>query len=289
MRVTALLIAGVVLTACASGAAQTSTLPPSSTTTTTTTTEPTVATPTTGSTTTTTPADPFAPPDWLGTRVLPLGDDGFGQVQPTPPELDPRAIRTNDVLAPPTGTAFEGTTQPVPSDVVARSTWTGDCPVTLDELSYITVSFWGFDGERHTGEMLVNASAAGPMLGVFQRLYEMQFPIEEMRVVRTDELDLPPTGDGNDTTAFVCRPVVGATSWSMHAYGLAVDLNPFQNPYVKGDLVLPELASTYTDRERVRPGMVTPDVVHAFESIGWSWGGDWNSLKDWMHFSSNGT
>ena len=69
-----------------------------------------------------------------------------------------------------------------------------------------------------------------------------------------------------------------------------VDINPFHNPYLKGDLVLPELASAYIDRTDVRPGMIQPGdvVVEAFAAIGWAWGGDWNSLKDWMHFSASG-
>ena len=82
----------------------------------------------------------------------------------------------------------------------------------------------------------------------------------------------------------------GETTFSQHAYGLAIDVNPFQNPYTKGDLVLPELASSYLDRGRVRPGMITPDgpVVRAFAAIGWTWGGTWHSLKDLQHFSQNG-
>ena len=69
-----------------------------------------------------------------------------------------------------------------------------------------------------------------------------------------------------------------------------IDINPFHNPYVKGDLVLPELASAYLDRENVRPGMIIEgDVVTlAFAEIGWGWGGNWKSLKDWMHFSLSG-
>jgi hypothetical protein len=67
-------------------------------------------------------------------------------------------------------------------------------------------------------------------------------------------------------------------------------VNPFHNPYVRDDIVLPELASAYVDREHRRPGMIHPgDVVTAaFGKIGWSWGGDWDSLKDWMHFSATG-
>ena len=60
------------------------------------------------------------------------------------------------------------------------------------------------------------------------------------------------------TGSFACRPVRGGTEYSQHAYGLAVDLDPFQNPYHRDDLVLPELASSYLDRW-LRPGMITPD------------------------------
>lgn len=117
-----------------------------------------------------------------------------------------------------------------------------------------------------------------------------RFPIEQMRVIRAEEIDAHPTGDFNETTSFVCRPAVGSTSWSQHAFGLAVDINPFHNPYNKGDLVLPELASTYLDRTELRPGMVVPgDVVtSAFLDIGFGWGGNWSTLKDWMHFSFSG-
>src|SRR4029078_13298478 len=96
--------------------------------------------------------------------------------------------------------------------------------------------------------------------------------------------------DGNNTGAFVCRPTIGTRIYSQHAYGLAIDLDTFQNPYSKGDLVLPELSSSYLDRDRVRPGMITPDgvVVRAFAAIGWRWGGQWRALKEYHHFSANG-
>jgi hypothetical protein len=112
-----------------------------------------------------------------------------------------------------------------------------------------------------------------------------------MVVTSADDLAAPPTGDGNTTAAFACRPVVGQTAaWSEHAYGRAVDVDPFQNPRVKGDVVLPELATAYTDRGRGLPGMITRRgvVVRAFAAVGWEWGGDFRSSKDYMHFSVNG-
>lgn len=234
--------------------------------------------------------DEYGRPAWLGTIILPVDDQGFGEVRPTPPELIGRAFGTVDRLAPPTGAEFEFVISPVPDEVLARSTWHEGCPVGVDDLSYVTVSHLGFDGRLHTGELLVHQGAADEMVKVFGLLFAAHYPIEEMRVVSAPELDLPPTGDGNNTTIFVCRPATGGTNWSQHAYGLAIDINPFQNPYWKGDLVLPELADYYTDRATGAVGIIADNdaVTEAFRSIGWGWGGDWSSLKDWMHFSRNG-
>ncbi len=231
------------------------------------------------------------PPPWLGTRPLPLRPDGYGEAQPTPPELDPRRFTLPDTIAPLPGDGFAAVVETVPAEVLARSTWAAGCPVGVDDLAYVRLTFWGFDDQRHTGELLLNQSVVDDVVGVFRRLYKERFPFEELRVTPRSELDAHPTGDGNNTESFVCRPTTGSTTtFSQHAYGLAIDLNPFQNPYTKGDLVLPELASSYLDRDDVRPGMITPDgvVVRAFESIGWTWGGTWSSLKDYQHFSQNG-
>ena len=228
------------------------------------------------------------PPAWLGTRVLDVDDAGNAPPVPTPPELQDRRFRTVDLLPPPTD-GFVATIGPVPADVLARSTWHAGCPIAADELAYLTVSFWGFDDLPHTGELVVNAEFADEIAGVFEQLFEARFPIEEMRVVAAEELDAPPTGDGNNTTSFVCRQTTGGTSWSQHAYGLAIDINPFHNPYGRDGRVLPELATAYLDRNDVRPGMVLDDdfAVAAFAAVGWGWGGDFRSLVDYMHFSAN--
>ncbi|MCP2328778.1 hypothetical protein HDA40_007285 [Hamadaea flava] len=231
-----------------------------------------------------------AAPSWLGTRVLPVGPQGFAAAQQTPTELRNRSIVTVDDLPPPADGRFHATVQAVPAGVLARSSWTKDCPVAAADLRYITVSFRGFDGLAHTGELLANSRAADDLVTVFQRLFAVGFPIERMRISSAAELNAPPTGDDNTTEAFACRPVRGQNGWSQHAYGLAVDLNPFQNPYHKGEIILPELATAYLDRADARPGMVQPhtQAVRAFAAIGWKWGGDYRSLKDYMHFSATG-
>jgi hypothetical protein len=242
----------------------------------------------TGTIATTTPA-PVAV--WqVGAHPLPRRPDGYGEVLPTPPQLIDRRWPTRDTLAPPTDGHYHSTTSRVSPAILARSTWQPGCPVAASDLRYLTMSFWGFDNRAHTGEMIVNATVASAVIKVFGELYARRFPIEEMQVTTPAELTAPPTGDGNNTSAFVCRPTRGQTTWSAHAYGLAVDLNPFCNPYVHGKLVLPELASAYLDRANYRPGMVVPgdQTVREFAAIGWSWGGSWNVPKDPMHFTATG-
>lgn len=237
-----------------------------------------------------------APPPWLGKRVLPKAADGYGVVRATPPALQHRAWTLPDTVAELPGQGWASrVVSPAPADVIARSTWQRGCPVAAHDLAWVRLAFIGFDGARHTGELLVNASVASDVVTVFHRLYDARWPIEQMQITTKAEADRDrrkPTGDGNNTESFVCRPVTGATRevFSQHAYGLAIDVDPFQNPYHKGDLVVPERASWYLDRARHAPGVITADgpVVAAFKAVGWGWGGDWHSLKDFQHFSENG-
>ena len=231
--------------------------------------------------------------DWeLGVHVLPRTADGFGEIRPTPKELRVRRFPTADLLPPPEGGRFRSTIGPVTDAIRQRmgETWSPRCPVALGDLRYLTVSFRGFDDRAHTGELVIAADEAEGVVSVFRALFAADFPIEEMRLPTTADLDAPPTGDGNNTAGLVCRAARGTTSWSAHAYGLAIDVNPFLNPYSKGDVVLPERASAYLDRSRAQPGIIHDGdlVVREFARIGWSWGGAWTSLKDYQHFSATG-
>lgn len=248
------------------------------------------------------PVDPSPPPTpsgpaystWvLGSQELPLRADGYGEVRATPPSLRVRRYRTVDVLPPPADGTFRASTGPITDALRARigETWQPGCPVPLADLRYVTVGFRGFDGAAHTGELVVAATEAADVISVFRALFRAGYPIEEMRLPTTADLDAPPTGDGNNTAAMVCRPTTGSTTTlSAHAYGLAIDVNPFVNPYERGDLVLPELASSYLDRTWRRPGMHADGsvAVREFARIGWSWGGDFESLKDYHHFTATG-
>ena len=199
---------------------------------------------------------------------------------------------TVDELPPPRDDHWRGSVRPIGPAVRARmgTSWEPGCPVGLRDLRYLRLTFWGFDRAPHTGELIVHRRYARDVLGVFRRLYDARFPIEQMTLPRNVELDPTPSGDGNGTGAMACRAARGSTSYSAHAYGLAVDLNPFQNPYHRDNLILPERASAYLDRSWHRPGMVQPGglAVREFARIGWSWGGGWRTLKDYQHFSATG-
>ena len=185
----------------------------------------------------------------------------------------------------------------VRGEVTSAHEWHPGCPVSLSQLRVLTVSNWGFDGAVHTGQIVVNEAATAPLERVFAKLYAERFPIHHMLL--SDEYG-PVSGrpaDGDVTASFECRQAVpspctggtGTGSWSEHAYGEAVDLNPVENPYVGCGMTRDKTALSYLDRSRVRRGMVTPAVLALFHSVGWGWGGSWSgSTKDYMHFSATG-
>ena len=181
--------------------------------------------------------------------------------------------------------------------LVATGSWHRGCPVALPDLRVLAVSYHGFDGRTHTGRLVVNESAAPGLARVFRRLYDLRFPIRHMRFADAYGPARSRPRDHDVSAAFECRQAVpspctggsGTGSWSMHAYGLAVDLNPLENPYVGCGQSRDPATRPYFDRSRHRRGMVTARVVAAFGSIGWGWGGSWpGNTKDYMHFSSSG-
>jgi D-alanyl-D-alanine carboxypeptidase-like protein len=180
---------------------------------------------------------------------------------------------------------------------VKRSAWHPGCPVAVSDLRLLTVTYVGFDGAAHTGQLVVNRAAAGPLERVFRELYKLRFHIHHMRLADAYGPVRGQPADGDVTSAFDCRqavpsPCVGGTgtgTWSEHAFGEAVDLNPVENPYTGCGQTRDRASRPYLNRSRHRTGMVTPAVLRAFQSIGWGWGGSWSgSTKDFMHFSATG-
>jgi hypothetical protein len=173
-----------------------------------------------------------------------------------------------------------------------RGSYRSGCPVPPRDLRTVRVAHWGFDGRRRVGVLVVNRRMARDVVGVFRRLYAARFPIRRMRPVAAYGGSDTASMAADNTSAFNCRPPVGsgARGWSMHAYGLAVDVNPVENPYLVGGRVLPPAGRPFADRRRARPGMALAGgvVVRAFEAAGWRWGGRWAGSPDYQHFSTNG-
>lgn len=218
-----------------------------------------------------------------------------------PPTIVPPThptTRAPAATAPPT-TQPPATSAPVPAfrSSIAKVTaadlsasWRSGCPVAVADLRAVSVSHWDFAGGVRTGTLIVAATQADAIVAVMRALYQARFPIARMEPVEAFGGSDDASMAANNTSAFNCRKATGGTSWSEHSYGRAIDVNPVQNPYVKGSLVLPQSGSAYVDRSRTIPGMIRAGdaVVRAFAAQGWAWGGTWTSLKDYQHFSTTG-
>jgi len=173
-------------------------------------------------------------------------------------------------------------------------TWMKNNPVSFEELRYLTVSFWGFDRMVHSGELIVHHDVAEDLIAIFGELFEVHYPIEKMHLIDAYQADDELSMVDNNSSAFCSRMMTGSKNrFSDHSYGRAIDINPFQNPYVRGEVVLPQGSDIYLDREKYHPAMIKEgDPCHrAFRSKGWLWGGDWRALcdaspdkKDYHHF-----
>ena len=171
-----------------------------------------------------------------------------------------------------------------------RYTYRAGCPVPPSQLRTVRLTYWGFDGRAHEGLLVVNRRVTGDIVTVFRRLYAARFPIRRMVSASVYRGSDDASMAADNTSAFNCRFVEGTRSWSMHAFGEAIDVNPVENPYVRGSAVSPPAGRRYLDRTRYRPGFAVEGgvLVKAFDAVGWKWGGRWTSLKDYQHFSTTG-
>ena len=189
---------------------------------------------------------------------------------------------------------FRATIAPIGPTLRAQMTgvsWHRSCPVSLSDLRLVTLTYRGFDGRAHTGRLVANRDAAAKLVSVFRQLYAADFPIRRMVPVDAYGGSDFRSIEADNTSAFNCRRATGSSSWSEHAYGEAIDINPIENPYVTASGAVAHPASRpYLDRSRHRPGMAYPGgvLVQAFSSVGWGWGGNWSGDKDYQHFSANG-
>lgn len=168
------------------------------------------------------------------------------------------------------------------------ASWRPGCPVGPEQLRRVEVNHIGFDGQTRRGALIVNRDLVPEVIAVFEQLYDLRYPIEKIQTVERypgaeDELSM----QDNNTSGFNCRGIPGTDSWSQHAYGRAIDLNPLLNPFIdSAGRFEPANAAAYLDRSRTDPGLLHPGdpAVLAFTDRGWQWGGDWTTPIDYQHF-----
>lgn len=184
--------------------------------------------------------------------------------------------------------------QEIPEEVFARMngvSYVENDDIALEDLRYLRLLYAGFDEQTHVGELVVHESIAESILEIFQILYENGYQIEKMRLIDDYDGDDHASILDNNTSAFNYRVVEGSKTLSRHAYGLAIDINPFYNPYVTYpdgvEHISPEGSEPYADREADFPHKIGKDgdlCWQLFSERGFTWGGDWRSLKDYQHF-----
>ena len=186
--------------------------------------------------------------------------------------------------------AFAAQVAPIPPAIATKMTghsWHEGCPVAIADLRYVTLSFWGYDGEVHNGELVIAATLADEVVTIFRELFQAHFPIERMRLVDDYGGDDKVAMADNNTSGFNCRNKSGMPDeFSQHGWGRAIDINPLVNPLVSKNRVEPPAAKAHVDRALQAKGILVwgDAAVTAFRRHGWQWGGAWTRMKDYQHF-----
>lgn len=162
--------------------------------------------------------------------------------------------------------------------------------ITYDDLRYLNVLYVDFNGETQKGEIICNKAIAQDLIEIFKELYDNQYQIEKIRLIDEYDGDDDLSCADNNTSCFNYRVVGGTDSLSKHALGLAIDINPFQNPYITYpngvERISPAGSEPYADRDSGLPHMILEGDLcyNLFTSHGFTWGGHWKTLKDYQHF-----
>lgn len=170
------------------------------------------------------------------------------------------------------------------SDITFEQATAGlEIPIEVKKnLTLITVLYTGFDDKIHKGQLLLHKNVSAEVKEIFDVLLSKRFPIEKVIPIVKYEWDDNKSMSDNNSSAFNYRTVAGTDKLSNHAYGIAIDINPLLNPFIKGKTVLPKGAKYNSEvKGTIDSGSI---VVKMFKEKGWEWGGDWKSRKDYQHF-----
>lgn len=210
---------------------------------------------------------------------------------PEEPENSEPAVDTSVLLYAEDTLWYEGylfASQPIPDAVKARmegKSMRENPHIGYDQLRYLTVYHYDYEGQIQKGEIVCNQRIASDLLGVFKALFIAEYPICSIRLIDDFDADDNASMEANNTSCFNYRVVPGTRALSKHALGLAIDVNPLQNPYISGSQVYPASAAEYVDRTKDFPHKIDEKdyCKKVFTSFGFQWGGYWND-RDYQHF-----
>lgn len=183
--------------------------------------------------------------------------------------------------------------QDIPATIIDQmqhsGVWKQNCPAPIEHLKLLTISHFNFDGLVKSGQIIVLDKLAKSALKIFEELMLIKFPIHQIELMDKYKGNDDQAMKANNSSAFNFRPIAGSDKVSMHSYGLAIDINPVQNPCIvikddHGVEVHPKAGAAFLNRSNIRPGMLEP-VVPIFKKHGFTeWGGNWNTPIDYHHF-----
>lgn len=183
--------------------------------------------------------------------------------------------------------------EPLSEDMKKRITglsYKEDCPIPYDDLRYVSVLYVNFKENTSTGELICNKAIAQDLVEIFYELYQADYQIEQIRLVDEYNADDNLSMQDNNSSCFNYRTIAGTNKISMHGQGLAVDINPFFNPYITyrngEEQVAPTGAEAYADRSQTFAYKIDENDLcyRLFTEHGFTWGGHWNHCKDYQHF-----
>ncbi len=153
---------------------------------------------------------------------------------------------------------------------------------TIENLRIVDIYYYGFDDKLHKGQLVVHKDVVLDIIEIFEFIRESHFPVEKVIPISQYNWSDEKSMKDNNTSAFNYRFISGTRVISNHASGLAIDINPRLNPYIKNGSSLP--VNCIYDTTKTGTISASSQLVKEFKQRGWQWGGDWKSLKDYQHF-----
>ncbi len=166
--------------------------------------------------------------------------------------------------------------------------------ISRHDLRYLSITHIGFDQKPHPGEIICNKIIADDLLSIFKELYDARYEIERVHLIDEYMADDKLSMAHNNSSCFNFRTIAGTDRLSRHALGMAIDINPLYNPYVRQEagavlFVDPPEGKDFASRSRLFPHKIDHDdfCYRLFTSHGFNWGGDWINYQDYQHFEKN--